>query len=214
MPSAEPVPKARWCEEHGRLECTRQRSKGRGQCHGLAFVGLDVCRMHAGMSGEMAKVRGQALSAFSSLGTDERIIDPKGAVMAMLQVSWLRAHLYAGMLADQLEADSDSDGYGLAVAGESGGLIGHVVDGTTGKATSEAVRALVALEGAERDKVVRYSEVGHRMGIEEWQTAILDGQAEQLVRVIRAALSHRCVTIEGDASVVVLDALKVLEVER
>ena len=35
-------PDARWCEDHGRWECTGQRSRGRGQCHGPAGRPGDV----------------------------------------------------------------------------------------------------------------------------------------------------------------------------
>jgi hypothetical protein len=34
----------RWCEQHRRYECTRQRHHGRGDCHGSAIRGLDACR--------------------------------------------------------------------------------------------------------------------------------------------------------------------------
>jgi phage terminase small subunit len=43
----------RWCEEHGRWECSHSRSRGRGPCHGSRKLGTDGCRMHAG--------RGQAV---------------------------------------------------------------------------------------------------------------------------------------------------------
>lgn len=45
----QPGMQPRWCEQHKRSECTRPRSRGRGTCHGPAVLGLDRCRMHAGV---------------------------------------------------------------------------------------------------------------------------------------------------------------------
>src|SRR5262245_44418831 len=46
---------ARWCEEHRRLECTKGRTKGRGDCHKLAVRGTDGCDMHSGFSRPVLK---------------------------------------------------------------------------------------------------------------------------------------------------------------
>lgn len=40
----------RYCDEHARWECTRERSRGRGCCHGPAVAGTPACRMHLGSS--------------------------------------------------------------------------------------------------------------------------------------------------------------------
>jgi phage terminase small subunit len=40
--------RGRWCDEHRRYECTKDRKAGRGQCHGAAFGDTDACRMHSG----------------------------------------------------------------------------------------------------------------------------------------------------------------------
>lgn len=44
----DPDGSGRWCEEHGRWECSHSRSRGRGPCHGSRKLGTDGCRMHAG----------------------------------------------------------------------------------------------------------------------------------------------------------------------
>src|SRR5690606_37389336 len=75
---------ARWCEEHQRWECTRPRSKGRGTCHGIAIAGLDKCRMHAGVKGEVAKAQGQAvITAWNAMGAAPDI-DYRMAVLGVL----------------------------------------------------------------------------------------------------------------------------------
>jgi hypothetical protein len=50
---------ARWCPDHRRWECTRQRSAG-GECHKLAVRGLDRCDLHAGVPKVEAKAEGRA----------------------------------------------------------------------------------------------------------------------------------------------------------
>jgi hypothetical protein len=47
---------ARWCSEHERLECTKNRTKGRGQCHQAATRGTNACQNHAGFSRAVQRV--------------------------------------------------------------------------------------------------------------------------------------------------------------
>lgn len=48
MQSEDPDGGGRWCAEHVRWECTHNRSRGRGTCHGPRKRGTAGCRMHAG----------------------------------------------------------------------------------------------------------------------------------------------------------------------
>jgi hypothetical protein len=134
-----PAGDARWCPRHGRLECTRRRSRGRGQCHGPAIKGTASCRFHVGKTVEEAR-RG-ALTAWAAV-PDDRGITPMAAVSGELGLAWRRARLLGGLLAEQ--------GQGEAAAG-GGGLLGP----------------LAALEAAERDRVVRYAERAHLMGVQD-----------------------------------------------
>jgi hypothetical protein len=58
---------ARWCEQHQRHECTRQRHHGRGDCHGSAVRGLDACRLHSGLTGVQARARGDVNLTLAAL---------------------------------------------------------------------------------------------------------------------------------------------------
>lgn len=200
---------ARWCEEHGQWECTKPRSKGRGTCHGVAISGTDACRMHAGVPLEVAKAQGQArITAFSALGATPAV-EPGYAVLASLHMSWLRVHLYARLLEEQVQGehgepvgswngdlDVDEDGYARGVARQqspagAAGLIGHTfaADKLAGVfASAEAVRSLVQLEAQERDRAVRYAKVAHDMGIAEREVRLAERQGEMLAQVIRNVL--------------------------
>jgi hypothetical protein len=193
---------SRWCPQHGRFECKAQRKHGAGDCHAIAIEGTPYCRMHAGVSLEVAKAQGQArITAFSALGGTPSI-EPGYAVLASLHLSWLRLHLYASLLEQQVGADeaeraalSDAltDGAADDQPAPEGvrGLIGHTyaADKAAGIfASAEAVRALVQLEAQERDRVVRFAKTAHDMGIAEREVKLAESQGALLAAVVRGIL--------------------------
>lgn len=202
---------ARWCDEHSRPECVKPRSKGRGVCHGPAIEGTDSCRMHAGVSSEVAKAQGRArITAFSALGGVPSI-DPGLAVLASLHMSWLRVHLYARLLEEQVANDASgahwahpenlTDGAADDQPSPDGvrGLIGHTyaADKMAGIfASGEAVRALVQLEAQERDRAVKFAKVAHDMGIAEREVRLAEQQGELMATVIRNILGDLGLTPE------------------
>lgn len=209
---------ARWCDQpnHKRLECTGHRQTGE-QCHAPAVRGEPNCKRHTGTSKEVAMVRGEArITAWQAVGqaVPGQRIDAGMAVMGVLQMTWLRLHAYSDLLRRQVVTDGDAAGevtrYGEDP--EESGLIGFKY-GAAGKdgriyVQNEEVRALVLLEAAERDRVVKYAEVAHKMGIsdrvldlaERWSditatriTTLLDAldlSPEQLERVPMLVESH------------------------
>lgn len=209
---------ARWCEEHGRFECTKQRTKQRGDCHQAAVAGTAVCVNHGGQPTDLLKAQGQArITAFSALGASPSI-EPGAAVLASLHMSWLRVHLYARLLEEQVEADGAygpgglSSAVGVTAGGVErqvsadgvGGLIGHTysADKMAGIfAASEARRALVDLEAQERDRCVRYAKTAHDMGIAEREVRLAEKQGELLASVIRNVLGDLDLTAEQQGRV-------------
>lgn len=184
----------RWCEEHERYECTKGRKHG-GTCHGLRIEGLPSCRMHAGVSGEVAKAKGAAVTAWSAM-TGQPAVAATDAVLGMLHMSWLRVHLYAGLLEQQVtDAQADApetpyseagDAYGAGPIGHGAGLVGHTYSGVKDLgvfASGEAIRGLAQLEAQERDRCVRFAKAAHDMGIAERETAIAEAQGEAFAGV-------------------------------
>lgn len=173
---------ARWCDDHNRLECMKSRSKGRGQCHGPAVRGLDACTTHAGLRTAVAKAKGEAkITAWSATGKGAENMDYRMAVLGVLQMSWLRLAAYSELLRQQVVKEGgDPDPDGLQAGGEvnGSGLVGYRY-GAAGKdgnifAQSEEIRALVTLESAERDRVVKYAKVAHDMGISDRLTNLAE----------------------------------------
>jgi len=198
-----PTQQGRWCDEHKRVECAKRR-KGGGPCHGPAITGLDRCRMHAGERAEIATAKGHAMSAWQAV-TGQQVVSPSDAVLGMLQMSWMRAGLYASLLQQQFtqaqaeaEAAAGGDGgdggggesraSGAVGVGPGAGLIGHsyAASPSVGVYVSgETIRALATLEAQERDRVVRYAKAAHDMGIAEQQVKLAEQQGVLLADVVR-----------------------------
>ncbi len=184
-------PGQRWCATHGRHECCKRSKRRPGDdCHAPAIRGTDACRNHAGKKTSVAKVQGEAITAWSAL-SGEATVTSKQAVMGMLQMTWLRAHLYAGLLREQVEAaqaERGSDvggGVGPGV-GAGAGLVGNTFGASPSVgvyATGEAPRSVSTQEAAERDRVVRYAKTAHDMGIAEDQIRIAESQGAMLAAV-------------------------------
>jgi len=165
---------ARWCETHARLECTKNRNRGRGPCHKQAIRGTDACDMHGGYKRDVLKAQGEArITAFNPMAEPTKL-DAGMTVLAMLQMTYLRVGMYAELLRQQVAAEGEIP---LDDA-DTSGLIGHRY-GMGGKEgilyrQSEEVRALVTLEAQERDRVVKYAKTAHDMGISERITSLAE----------------------------------------
>lgn len=209
---------AYWCEEHGRLECVHARAmkRGGGRCHSMAIKGINACRRHSGYSTEVAKARGQAkVTAWMAMGEMQGAVDPGQAVLAVLQMSWLRLAAYSELLRQQVEAkraaveDQFNEAEGApADGGAAAGLIGQRY-GMGGKdgvlyVVSEEVRALVTLEAAERDRVVKYAKAAHDMGISDRLTSLAEQWGDLVASRVTSMLDALELTEEQQARVPLL----------
>lgn len=200
---------ARWCGEHRRWECVAPRSRGRGICHGTPFKGLNKCRMHVGVKGEVAKAQGQAvITAWNAMGAAPDI-DYRMAVLGVLQMTWLRLATYSELLRRQVVAEGEVTEAEIFDPDEgdpkTSGLIGYRY-GAAGKdgriyAQSEEVRALVALESAERDRVVKFAKAAHDMGISERLTSLAERWGDLVAGRISVILGELDLTPEQQARV-------------
>jgi hypothetical protein len=92
-------------------------------------------------------------------------------MVALVMVSWQRWQYYAALLHDQIIAASTRDQHPGAPPVEAGGIVGvrtsasSAVGGSGLYATGEQIRALVELEGTERERCARLLRQAHDMGI-------------------------------------------------
>lgn len=184
-------PLARWCEQHTRWECTKNRKRG-GHCHASALKGLDACRLHCGK--KVSQARKDALTAWAAVPGDDGIT-PRAAVSAHLNLAWRRAQEYGRLLQQQVEGSAPAEAAGGddedgAPAGTSG-LVGHTWSSSSEGlyATGEKARALVELERAERELLLKFAAEGHRMGIEERAQWVAERDAAGIAAVIRGTLA-------------------------
>ena len=199
---------ARWCEQHGKMECTKRR-KNREQCHGPAVRGMDCCPIHGGHRRDVLKAKGEArITAWSAVGEAANRIDSGMAVLGMLQQSWLRAHAYGELLRQQVVKDgliSKPEQHDPENIVNSDGLIGYRY-GAAGKdgniyAVSEETRGLVILEAQERDRVVKFAKVAHDMGISERLTNLAEKWGDLVVGRIMLVLEALSLTPDQEAKV-------------
>lgn len=193
-----------WCDEHRRWECSKTSQRHGGRCHALAIRGTSACRNHAGKPVSVAKAQGEAqISAWSALGTAS--VSATEAVLGMLHMSWLRVHLYASLLEQQVDdAQGDGDGTGRTGVGRGAGLVGHTYSGVKDIgifATGEAIRGLAQLEAAERDRCVRFAKVAHDMGIAEQQIRLAEQQGQLLAGAVHRILDALELSVEQRARV-------------
>lgn len=204
---------ARWCDQpnHNRLECAKNRSKGRGQCHAMAIRGTDACKIHSGMSKQIARIQGQArITAWSAIGgpPESGSIDAGMAVLGMLQMTWLRVAAYGELLRRQVVAEGEvtsAEPHDPEGHPETSGLIGFRY-GAAGKegtiyAVSEEARALVALEAQERDRVVKFAKTAHDMGISDRITSLAERWGDLVVTRIMLVLEALELTPEQETLV-------------
>lgn len=203
---------ARWCLTHTRLECTKNRTKGNGNCHAASIRGTNACLNHSGSTKELAMVKGQSrITAWSAVGAppDGKTLDAGMAVLGMLHMSWLRAAAYGDLLRRQvINQPPDPDGSeGIDADGEvkPDGLIGFRY-GAAGKdgtifATNEEARGLVKLESEERDRVVRFAKTAHDMGISSRLTALAERWGDVVITQIMLVMDSLNLTAEQEARV-------------
>jgi hypothetical protein len=161
------------------------------------------------VSKEVAKVKGETrISAWSAIGVaaEGQGIDSSAAVLGMLQQTWLRANLYGQLLERQVRIDG-TDEADVDAGDTSGknGLIGYRY-GAAGKdgniyAVSEEARALVMLEAAERDRVVKYAKTAHDMGISDKMIGLAERWGDAVVSRIMIILAGLQLTPDQEAMV-------------
>jgi hypothetical protein len=155
----------------------------------------------------VAKAKGQSvITAWSAMGKPAESLDSGMAVLGVLHMTWLRAAAYGELLLQQVEKDGTGEAQiAGGTPGDTSGLVGYRY-GAAGKdghiyAVSEEARALVALESAERDRVVKYAKTAHDMGISERMTHLAERWGDVVVTRLMLVLDALQLTAEQEARV-------------
>ena len=181
-------------------KCTAQRTNGT-PCKRWAVAGATVCPTHGGRAPQVkaAAARRQAearierelgdLADFRADGSGS--VDPIGALQRLLNRSERRVEFYAELLqrqydiAERNQTDADLPpgikaliGHKYAVVGE-----GEILP------VEEAIRALVELEAAERDRCAKYAKLALDAKLDERLTTAHETQVNLVADALGAALA-------------------------
>lgn len=155
----------RWCDEHARWECKHPRKNGE-PCHGWYLIpGLGSCRMHAGMTADQARAKGQAALA-RVYRSEPMDIDPGGALL--WEVGHSAAHVadLRAKVAELAEAEGPDgepgSGLWFGVYRETW-ADGQLVERELRPGAHPILRAY----DAERDHLVRTAAAAHTAGAQD-----------------------------------------------
>jgi hypothetical protein len=146
--------------------------------------------MHSGKTGKRAKALGAVVVELSRWGLVDETVDPATTLLKLLAQSSRRAGLYADLLQKAFDGDPEFPAE-FGGAGVSA-LVGWKYDLTREGdpvAVAEAVRALVELEAAERDRCARFAKLALDAGIAERQVRLAELQGAMVADVIDRVLA-------------------------
>lgn len=168
--------------------CTGKRSDGT-PCQGWRMEGSDKCRRHLfnPRSRANAAVRAEVLR----WGLGDADIDPGEILLRLLSQAVNRAEHYADLLEEQYRLAAEGHDDASLPVGVTA-LIGHKYSLTReGDAVpvEEAIRALVELEGVERDRAARFAGLAISAGLAERQVRMAEQMGPRIADALREILS-------------------------
>lgn len=172
---------------------------------GTTHPGVGACRKHGGSTRNHAKFAEVEIGRRQvELFGGRKDVHPAQALLELVQYKAAEVEYWRFRVAEIPEEDLT---YGVTKE-ETGLEKGGVVDVTTTEAKPHI--ALVMLRQAERD-LADYAAASLRAGCEAAQVEIAKGHAALLASVLRAIVADPRVTVSGPADVVIVDALRGLE---
>lgn len=178
-----PVQRGRWCQEHKRHECVKNRKRG-GICHSPAVVGYDACRMHVGRNLDSDPVHILAIEQQRNpLAGEPLDIGPAEALL------W-RVRVLAGEVSrlDATIAGIEQDDLVFGVTREE---VSEAADGPMTRVTSEARLNMWLVLRAQRERALQDAcEAALRANIEERLVRLAEQQG--------AAIHRLLITVLGD----------------
>lgn len=172
-----PMHPGRWCDEHQRYECTRQRKNNRGPCHGSPVAGHEKCRMHLGTeSGPViaeAKLQQQAAKLLY-----QRDAAPVTDPLSALQKLAGRAAAWEDIIGDKI-----NDLTSIRYSTDNG----------------EQLRAEIAVMERAMDRLGRLLVDIAKLNIEERLAGVRKQTADMLERALDQALTVSGLDLEGQA---------------
>jgi hypothetical protein len=154
--------------------------------------GSDKCKQH--LPNPLARKKAAVRAELARWGLGDTDIDPGEVLLRLVSQSANRAEFLSGLLQEQyerVEAGEDTTTLPARLSVFVGRTFALNRDGTP-VPIAEAIRALVQLEGEERDRCANFAAKAVAAGLAERQVRLAERQGEMIAEVLRAVL--------GDAS--------------
>jgi len=160
----QPPDPGRWCEQHKRHECTRQRKGKRGACHGPVVTGGSACRMHLGKEAPPVIAEARA----------ERLLYQRDAAPVVNPLEALQLLAGRALALEQFFGDKANELKGLRYEGGAGG---------------EQLRAEVAVLERAMDRAGRLLLDIAKLNVEERLASVREKTAAMLEQALQSALA-------------------------
>lgn len=173
-----------------KARCTGHRADGE-RCGRWPTRGATVCKKHGAGAPQVAAkaaVRAEVLE----WGLGDVDIDPGQTLLKMISQSSVRVELYSGLLEEQYtKAEASGGDAETTLPARVGALIGreYQLNGEGRPVpVREAIRALVRLDGEERDRLARYCGLAVSAGLMARQVTAAEKLGGQLAEILKAVL--------------------------
>lgn len=196
-----------------RGRCLKRRKDG-GPCGARAVAGTDACRRHAGVSAAKHRAKGQIVVELRQWGLTghAELADPGETLLRLVTQSAARVAMYSRLLGEAYEAAErlrvaqetpQSDLLSAETArldfervmnqGGVAALVGYRYAGTQTSgviATGEALRGLVDLEAAERERCAKFASEAVRAGLAERMVRASEQMAGLVAKALEDSLAE------------------------
>lgn len=174
--------------KNGHRLCAAKAKHGRGLCGGWALKGSEYCDDH--LINPEARKRAAVRAELERWGLGDTNVDPGEVLLRLVSQSANRAEFLSGLLEEQ---------YRRVESGESTTTLPARLSVFVGRTfalnrngepvpVAEAIRALVQLEGEERDRCANFAAKAVAAGLAERQVRLAERQGEMIAEVLRAVL--------------------------
>lgn len=173
-------------ERHPR-QCTGHRTNGE-PCGKWALLGSNVCDNH--LPNPAARKKAMVRAELQRWGLGDTHTDPGEVLLRLVSQAATRAEFYSELLQEQYER-ADAGQETTTLPARIAVLVGRTFalnrDGQP-VPVAEAIRALVQLEGEERDRTANFATKAIAAGLAERQVRLAERTGAMMAEVLRAVL--------------------------
>lgn len=187
-------------------QCTGTTVSGQ-RCRKAPIPGGTVCRLHGGAAPQV-RAKAMVRAELMNWGLGDTDVDPTVVMLRLISQSANRAEFLANLLAEQYER---------ATAGQETTTLPARISVLVGRQfalnrngdpvpVAEAIRALVELENAERDRLCTFTTRAIAAGLATRQVELAERTGEMMAEVLRAVLGDESLGL-SESQVALVPAL-------